>query len=77
MELCRWIRIMDEHLWAVAGLEQIKHPISVASAMETTPHVPLVGNGTAVCIEHGFPKKESGNHLKVQKAYKEWLKFRI
>ncbi|MEO7766099.1 MAG: isoaspartyl peptidase/L-asparaginase, partial [Ferruginibacter sp.] len=40
--------IMDEHFncGAVAGLEQIRHPISVArKVMESTPHVLLVGNG--------------------------------
>ncbi len=40
--------IMDEHAncGAVAGLERIKHPVSVArKVMENTPHVILVGAG--------------------------------
>ncbi len=41
--------IMDEHggCGAVAGLEHIAHPISVARrVMERTPHVLLVGDGS-------------------------------
>ena len=50
--------IMDEHAncGAVAGLERIKHPVSVArKVMERTPHVILVGNGAQqFALENGF-----------------------
>lgn len=44
---------------SVAGLEHIKHPISVARAiMEKTPHVMLVGSGALdFAISQGFPKE--------------------
>ncbi len=70
--------IMDEHsnCGAVAGIEQIKHPISVArKVMERTPHVILVGQGAQqFALENGFPlepKKLSDDAIK---AYAEWLK---
>ncbi len=70
--------IMDENFncGAVAGLEQIKHPISVARrVMETTPHVLLVGNGAQqFALEHGFPKESSQLSETSEKVYKEWLK---
>ncbi|MBC7888195.1 MAG: N(4)-(beta-N-acetylglucosaminyl)-L-asparaginase [Ferruginibacter sp.] len=70
--------IMDEHsnCGAVAGLEQIKHPISVArKVMETTPHVLLVGNGAQqFAIENGFAKEPAQLSESAEKAYKEWLK---
>lgn len=70
--------IMDEHFncGAVAGLEQIKHPISVARmVMETTPHVLLVGNGAQqFALEHGFTKESGKLSDSAEKAYKEWLK---
>ncbi len=70
--------IMDEHAncGAVAGLEQIKHPISVArKVMETTPHVLLVGNGAQqFALEHGFLKESNKLSESAEKAYKEWLK---
>ena len=54
--------IMDEHgdCGAVAGLEHIAHPISVARrVMEKTPHVLLVGDGALqFAIEQGFPREE-------------------
>jgi N4-(beta-N-acetylglucosaminyl)-L-asparaginase len=69
--------IMDEHsnCGAVAGLEQIKHPISVArKVMETTPHVLLVGNGAQqFALENGFPKESAKLSEGASKAYKEWL----
>jgi N4-(beta-N-acetylglucosaminyl)-L-asparaginase len=69
--------IMDEHsnCGAVAGLEQIKHPISVArKVMETTPHVLLVGNGAQqFALENGFPKESANLSEGASKAYKEWL----
>ena len=70
--------IMDEHsnCGAVAGLERIKHPISVArKLMETTPHVLLVGNGAQqFALQHGFPKESAKLSDDAQQAYKEWLK---
>ena len=69
--------IMDEHAncGAVAGLEQIKHPISVArKLMETTPHVLLVGNGAQqFAMENGFEKEPAVLSEDAKKAYKEWL----
>ncbi len=60
---------------AVAFLENIKHPISVARlVMEKTPHVMLVGKGAEIfAAQHGFP---SENLLtpSAEKAWKEWLK---
>jgi N4-(beta-N-acetylglucosaminyl)-L-asparaginase len=70
--------IMDEHAncGAVAGIEQIKHPISVArKVMEKTPHVLLVGNGAQqFAIENGFPKESGELSEDAKKAYAEWLK---
>jgi N4-(beta-N-acetylglucosaminyl)-L-asparaginase len=55
--------IMDEkaNCGAVAGLEQIKHPISVArKLMESTPHVILVGAGAQqFALENGFKLEKS------------------
>jgi len=70
--------IMDEHAncGAVAGIERIKHPISVArKVMEKTPHVLLVGNGAQqFAIENGFPKESGELSDDAKKAYAEWLK---
>ena len=70
--------IMDEHAncGAVAGLEQIKHPVSVArKIMETTPHVMLVGQGAQqFAIENGFSKEPQKLSGEAEKAYKNWLK---
>lgn len=70
--------IMDEHsnCGAVAFLERIKHPISVArKIMETTPHVFLVGEGAQqFALANGF-KLESGKlSPDAAKEYKKWLK---
>ena len=70
--------IMDHHAncGAVAGIERIKHPVSVArKVMEKTPHVILVGAGAQqFAVENGF-KLESGELSEsAKKAYKEWLK---
>ncbi len=69
--------IMDEmsNIGSVAGLEFIKHPISVARAvMEKTPHVMFVGDGALqFALSQGFPKE----NLMVpdsEKEWKEWLK---
>lgn len=69
--------IMDEfaNIGAVACLENIKHPISVARAvMEKTPHVMLVGDGALqFALSQGFVKE---NLLveESEKEWKEWLK---
>ncbi|MDF2433518.1 MAG: N4-(beta-N-acetylglucosaminyl)-L-asparaginase [Mucilaginibacter sp.] len=69
--------IMDElgNCGAVAGIEYIAHPISVARlVMEKTPHVMLVGEGaTQFAVEQGF-KKEKLLTPESEKAWKEWLK---
>ncbi len=70
--------VMDEHsnCGAVAGLEDIKHPISVArKVMENTPHVLLVGNGAQqFALENGFTKEPKVLSKDAQNAYKNWLK---
>lgn len=70
--------IMDENAncGAVAGLEQIKHPISVArKIMETTPHVLLVGQGAQqFALENGFTKEKAELSGSATSAYKNWLK---
>jgi N4-(beta-N-acetylglucosaminyl)-L-asparaginase len=70
--------IMDEHAncGSVAGLEQIKHPVSVArKIMELTPHVMLVGQGAQkFAIENGFAKEPQKLSPEAEKAYKEWIK---
>ncbi len=70
--------VMDEYsnCGAVAGLEDIKHPISVArKVMENTPHVLLVGNGAQqFALENGFAKEPKILSKDAQNAYKDWLK---
>ncbi|MGE0588189.1 MAG: isoaspartyl peptidase/L-asparaginase family protein [Cyclobacteriaceae bacterium] len=69
--------IMDEHAncGAVACLEHIVHPISVArKVMEETQHVMLVGEGALqFALDQGFEKQ---NLLtpESEAAWKEWLK---
>lgn len=60
---------------AVAAIEHIAHPISVARrVMEKTPHVLLVGDGALqFALEHGFPKEELLTPESEQ-AWREWLK---
>lgn len=69
--------IMDEHgnCGAVAGMEHIAHPISVARrVMERTPHVLLVGDGAMqFAIEQGFPREELLTP-ESEKAWREWSK---
>ena len=69
--------IMDEfaNCGAVACLEHIVHPISVArKVMEKTPHVFLVGEGALqFALANGF-KKENLLTPESEKAWKEWLK---
>ncbi len=61
---------------AVAFLEQIEHPISVARAiMERTPHVMLVGDGAQHwALENGFTKKTVPMDEAVRKQWEEWKK---
>jgi N4-(beta-N-acetylglucosaminyl)-L-asparaginase len=70
--------IMDEHAncGAVAGLERIKHPVSVArKVMEKTPHVILVGAGAQqFAIENGFSLESTELSDDAKKAYTDWLK---
>lgn len=70
--------IMDHkaNIGAVAGLERIKHPVSVArKVMEKTPHVILVGAGAQqFAIENGFPLESGELSESAKKAYTEWLK---
>jgi N4-(beta-N-acetylglucosaminyl)-L-asparaginase len=70
--------IMDEHAncGAVAGLERIKHPVSVArKVMEKTPHVILVGAGAQqFAIENGFSLESNELSDDAKKAYSDWLK---
>ncbi|WP_343558118.1 N(4)-(beta-N-acetylglucosaminyl)-L-asparaginase [Sphingobacterium sp.] len=65
----------DGNCGAVAGMEKIGHPISVARlVMEKTPHVMLVGEGALqFALENGF-KEENLLTPEGEKAWKEWLK---
>ncbi|MBB3228441.1 N4-(beta-N-acetylglucosaminyl)-L-asparaginase [Luteibacter sp. Sphag1AF] len=69
--------IMDENgdCGAVAALEHIAHPISVARrVMERTPHVLLVGDGALqFAMEQGFPKEELLTP-ESREAWQAWLK---
>ena len=69
--------IMDGNLncGAVAFLEHIVHPISVAKlVMEKTPHIMLVGEGALqFALANGF-QKENLLTPESEKAWKEWLK---
>jgi len=60
---------------AVAFLEGIKHPVSVARlVMEKTPHVMMVGEGALqFALDQGF-KQENLLTERAEKAWKEWLK---
>jgi len=60
---------------AVAGLEHIAHPISVARrVMERTPHVLLVGDGALqFALEQGFPREELLTP-ESRAAWQAWLK---
>jgi N4-(beta-N-acetylglucosaminyl)-L-asparaginase len=70
--------IMDHkaNIGAVAGLERIKHPVSVArKVMEKTPHVILVGAGAQqFAVENGFVLESGELSDSAKKAYAEWLK---
>ncbi len=70
--------IMDEksNCGSVAGLERIKHPISVArKVMESTPHVLLVGDGAQkFALQNGFTLESDELSSSSKKSYEEWLK---
>ncbi|HEY0092422.1 MAG TPA: N(4)-(beta-N-acetylglucosaminyl)-L-asparaginase [Flavobacterium sp.] len=69
--------IMDEfsNIGAVAFLQNIKHPISVARAvMEKTPHVMLVGEGAFQFALSQGHRKENLLTETSEKEWKEWLK---
>ncbi|HWD67879.1 MAG TPA: N(4)-(beta-N-acetylglucosaminyl)-L-asparaginase [Caulobacteraceae bacterium] len=59
---------------AVAAIEHIAHPISVARrVMERTPHVLLVGEGAQqFALEQGFPREELLTP-ESRAAWKHWL----
>lgn len=69
--------IMDDrgNCGAVAALEHIQHPISVARrVMEQTPHVMLVGPGALqFALAQGFPQTDLLTPP-ARKAWQEWLK---
>ena len=70
--------IMDEafNCGAVAFLERIKHPVSVArKVMEKTPHVMLVGEGAQqFALAEGFLLEPQQLSEDAREAYAEWLK---
>lgn len=65
----------DGRCGAVAAIEDIEHPVSVARAvMERTPHVLLVAEGAQqFAISQGF-EKEPLLTDDARKAWREWLK---
>ncbi|WP_242108120.1 N(4)-(beta-N-acetylglucosaminyl)-L-asparaginase [Luteimonas aquatica] len=65
----------DGRCGAVAALEDIAHPVSVARAvMEKTPHVMLVGQGAQqFAVAQGFEKRPLLTDA-ARKAWREWLK---
>ncbi len=65
----------DGRCGAVAAIEDIEHPVSVARAvMEKTPHVLLVADGAQqFAISQGFEKKPLLTDA-ARKAWREWLK---
>ena len=70
--------IMDEfsNCGAVAFLERIKHPVSVArKVMEKTPHVMLVGEGAQqFAVAEGFPLEKQELSPEAKISYENWLK---
>ncbi len=65
----------DGRCGAVAAIEDIEHPVSVARAvMERTPHVLLAGEGAQqFAVSQGFPKKPLLTDA-ARTAWREWLK---
>jgi len=70
--------IMDHqhNCGGVAGLERIKHPITVArQVMEDTPHVFLVGQGAQqFALQQGHPLESGKLSPSAQETYDKWLK---
>jgi N4-(beta-N-acetylglucosaminyl)-L-asparaginase len=66
----------DGRIGAVAALERIQHPISVArQVMEKTPHVLLVGLGAQqFALEMGHQLQSGQLSPDAQKQYQSWLK---
>lgn len=68
--------IMDENAncGAVAALERIKHPISVArKVMEETPHILLAGKGAQeFALNNGFLLEPEVLSQDAKRAYEEW-----
>lgn len=64
----------DGSCGAVAALQDIEHPISVARAvMEKTPHVMLVGDGAQqFAVSQGFLRKQLLTD-DARKAWRKWL----
>lgn len=64
----------DGRCGAVAAIEDIEHPVSVARAvMERTPHVLLVGAGAQqFAVSQGFEKKPLITDA-ARKAWRDWL----
>jgi N4-(beta-N-acetylglucosaminyl)-L-asparaginase len=64
----------DGNAGAVAGIEGIKNPISVAKlVMQRTKHVMLVGEGAKkYALENGFKEE----NLLTKEAYAAWLKWK-
>lgn len=69
--------IMDHkgNCGAVAALEQIKHPISVArKVMELTPHVLFAGEGAQqFALEQGFNLENQELSPSAKSTYEKWL----
>jgi N4-(beta-N-acetylglucosaminyl)-L-asparaginase len=65
----------DGRCGAVAAIEDIAHPVSVARAvMEKTPHVLLVGEGAQqFAVEQGFEKTRLITP-EAEQRWREWLK---
>ncbi len=65
----------DGRCGAVAALEDIAHPISVARrVMERTPHVMLVGQGAQqFAVQQGFEKRRLLTP-QAEQAWREWLR---
>ncbi len=65
----------DGRCGAVAALEDIAHPVSVARrVMEATPHVLLVGEGAQqFAMQQGFAKQKLLTP-DAEKAWREWLR---
>jgi N4-(beta-N-acetylglucosaminyl)-L-asparaginase len=65
----------DGRIGAVAALERIQHPISVArQVMEHTPHVLLVGQGAQLfALEMGHKLQSGQLSPDAKKQYESWL----